>query len=117
MAESNVYVLDYRHPVLDGHLDLGVSASVRAVPTVLGGYRHIKRVVSIVFLGFDAFKSSNIPSNIKYLCRQEDIGLEIFKTGQLFLHLVNPTLVVIITVIQLHYCHDRFLIISEIPSV
>uniref|UniRef100_A0A182PCF5 Piezo-type mechanosensitive ion channel component n=1 Tax=Anopheles epiroticus TaxID=199890 RepID=A0A182PCF5_9DIPT len=49
--------------------------------------------------------------------RQEDIGLEIFKTGQLFLHLVNPTLVVIITVIQLHYCHDRFLIISEIPSV
>uniref|UniRef100_A0A6E8VXG9 Piezo-type mechanosensitive ion channel component n=1 Tax=Anopheles coluzzii TaxID=1518534 RepID=A0A6E8VXG9_ANOCL len=48
---------------------------------------------------------------------QEDIGLEIFKTGQLFLHLVNPTLVVIITVIQLHYCHDRFLIISEIPSI
>uniref|UniRef100_A0A182VUH8 Piezo-type mechanosensitive ion channel component n=1 Tax=Anopheles minimus TaxID=112268 RepID=A0A182VUH8_9DIPT len=48
---------------------------------------------------------------------QEDIGLEIFKTGQLFLHLVNPTLVVIITVIQLHYCHDRFLIISEIPTV
>uniref|UniRef100_A0AAG5DE22 Piezo-type mechanosensitive ion channel component n=1 Tax=Anopheles atroparvus TaxID=41427 RepID=A0AAG5DE22_ANOAO len=48
---------------------------------------------------------------------QEDIGLEIFKTGQLFLHLVNPTLVVIITVIQLHYCHERFLIISEIPSV
>uniref|UniRef100_A0A182NU57 Piezo-type mechanosensitive ion channel component n=1 Tax=Anopheles dirus TaxID=7168 RepID=A0A182NU57_9DIPT len=48
---------------------------------------------------------------------QEDIGLEIFKTGQLFLHLVNPTLVVIITVIQLHYCHDRFLIISQIPSV
>ncbi|XP_053665135.1 piezo-type mechanosensitive ion channel component [Anopheles marshallii] len=48
---------------------------------------------------------------------QEDIGLEIFKTGQLFLHLVNPTLVVIITVIQLHYCHDRFLVISEIPTV
>ncbi|XP_049282317.1 piezo-type mechanosensitive ion channel component isoform X4 [Anopheles funestus] len=48
---------------------------------------------------------------------QEDIGLEIFKTGQLFLHLVNPTLVVIITVIQLHYCHDRFLIISEIPTI
>ncbi|XP_058124617.1 piezo-type mechanosensitive ion channel component isoform X2 [Anopheles coustani] len=48
---------------------------------------------------------------------QEDIGLEIFKTGQLFLHLVNPTLVVIITVIQLHYCHTRFLVISEIPSV
>uniref|UniRef100_A0A182QXP0 Piezo-type mechanosensitive ion channel component n=1 Tax=Anopheles farauti TaxID=69004 RepID=A0A182QXP0_9DIPT len=48
---------------------------------------------------------------------QEDIGLEIFKTGQLFLHLVNPTLVVIITVIQLHYCHDRFLVISQIPSV
>ncbi|XP_035907430.1 piezo-type mechanosensitive ion channel component isoform X4 [Anopheles stephensi] len=48
---------------------------------------------------------------------QEDLGLEIFKTGQLFLHLVNPTLVVIITVIQLHYCHERFLIISEIPTV
>ncbi|KFB42311.1 AGAP009276-PA-like protein [Anopheles sinensis] len=48
---------------------------------------------------------------------QEDIGLEIFKTGQLFLHLLNPTLVVIITVIQLHYCHTRFLVISEIPSV
>uniref|UniRef100_A0A2M4CXL1 Putative piezo-type mechanosensitive ion channel component 2 n=1 Tax=Anopheles darlingi TaxID=43151 RepID=A0A2M4CXL1_ANODA len=48
---------------------------------------------------------------------QEDIGLEIFKTGQLFLHLLNPTLVVIITVIQLHYCHERFLVISEIPSI
>lgn len=48
--------------------------------------------------------------------QQGDIGLEIFDTKQLFLHLLSPTLIVIITVIQLHYCHKKFLEISEIPT-
>ncbi|XP_058821886.1 piezo-type mechanosensitive ion channel component-like isoform X2 [Topomyia yanbarensis] len=48
---------------------------------------------------------------------QKDIGLELYETKQLFLHLVNPTMIVIITVIQLHYCHRKFLEISEIPIV
>ncbi|XP_065091959.1 piezo-type mechanosensitive ion channel component isoform X4 [Ochlerotatus camptorhynchus] len=48
---------------------------------------------------------------------QKDIGLETYETKQLFLHLVNPTMIVIITVIQLHYCHRKFLEISEIPIV
>lgn len=47
---------------------------------------------------------------------QHDIGLEKYETKQLFLHLLTPTLIVIITVIQLHYCHKKFLQISEIPS-
>ncbi|XP_053696010.1 piezo-type mechanosensitive ion channel component isoform X3 [Sabethes cyaneus] len=48
---------------------------------------------------------------------QKDIGLETYETKQLFLHLVNPTMIVIITVIQLHYCHKKFLEISEIPVI
>lgn len=48
---------------------------------------------------------------------QKDIGLETYETKQLFLHLVNPTMIVIITVIQLHYCHRKFLEISEIPEI
>ncbi|XP_062548757.1 piezo-type mechanosensitive ion channel component isoform X4 [Armigeres subalbatus] len=48
---------------------------------------------------------------------QKDIGLETYETKQLFLHLVNPTMIVIITVIQLHYCHKKFQEISEIPIV
>lgn len=48
--------------------------------------------------------------------RQRDIGLERYNKQQLFLHLVTPTLIVIITVIQLHYCHKKFLEVSEIPE-
>ncbi|XP_055643566.1 piezo-type mechanosensitive ion channel component isoform X1 [Toxorhynchites rutilus septentrionalis] len=48
---------------------------------------------------------------------QKDIGLQTYETKQLFLHLVNPTMIVIITVIQLHYCHRKFLEISEIPVI
>ncbi|XP_067624224.1 piezo-type mechanosensitive ion channel component isoform X3 [Eurosta solidaginis] len=40
---------------------------------------------------------------------QNDIGLEQFKTKDLFLHLVSPTLIVILTVIQVHYFHRRFI--------
>lgn len=48
--------------------------------------------------------------------RQHDIGLERYNAKQLFLHLVTPTGIVIITVIQLHYCHQKFLEWSEIPE-
>lgn len=48
--------------------------------------------------------------------RQRDIGLERYDAKQLFLHLVTPTLIVIITVIQLHYCHTKFLEVSAIPE-
>jgi piezo-type mechanosensitive ion channel component 1/2 len=48
--------------------------------------------------------------------RQHDIGLEQYDAKQLFLHLVTPTMIVIITVIQLHYCHTKFLEVSEIPE-
>lgn len=48
--------------------------------------------------------------------RQRDIGLEQYDAKQLFLHLVTPTLIVIITVIQLHYCHNKFLEVSAIPD-
>ncbi|KAG5675805.1 hypothetical protein PVAND_005679 [Polypedilum vanderplanki] len=47
---------------------------------------------------------------------QHDLGLEQYNAKQLFLHLVTPTLIVIITVIQLHYCHVKFLEMSEIPE-
>lgn len=58
-----------------------------------------------------------LPSDNKLLnFRQRDIGLERYDAKQLFLHLVTPTAIVIITVIQLHYCHSKFLEISEIPE-
>lgn len=40
---------------------------------------------------------------------QQDIGLEKFQTKDLFLHLLNPTLVVIITVVQLQIFHKKYL--------
>ena len=42
--------------------------------------------------------------------------MEKYDAKQLFLHLVTPTAIVIITVIQLHYCHIKFLELSEIPQ-
>lgn len=51
-----------------------------------------------------------------YSFRQRDIGLERYDAKQLFLHLVTPTMIVIITVVQLHYCHTKFLEVSEIPE-
>ncbi|EDW03914.1 GH10256 [Drosophila grimshawi] len=40
---------------------------------------------------------------------QADIGLKRYKTKDLFLHLVSPTIIVILTVIQVHYFHKRFI--------
>jgi hypothetical protein len=40
---------------------------------------------------------------------QHDIGMEKYETKQLFLHLLTPTLIVVCCVIQLHYCHEKFL--------
>ncbi|XP_037913806.1 piezo-type mechanosensitive ion channel component isoform X2 [Hermetia illucens] len=40
---------------------------------------------------------------------QKDIGLEKYKTKDLFLHLFNPTLIVVMTVLQVHYFHAKFL--------
>ncbi|XP_049822868.1 piezo-type mechanosensitive ion channel component isoform X3 [Aethina tumida] len=45
--------------------------------------------------------------------QQLDIGLEIFETRQLFVRLVTPTFFVIITVIQLHYFHKDFMMLSN----
>lgn len=42
--------------------------------------------------------------------------MERFDAKQLFLNLFIPTVVVIITVIQLHYCHKKFLEASSIPE-
>lgn len=47
---------------------------------------------------------------------QHDIGLERYDAKQLFLHLVTPTMIVVITVVQLHYCHNKFLEYSDIPE-
>lgn len=59
---------------------------------------------------------SNFVDKIFSTFRQRDIGLERYDAKQLFLHLVTPTLIVIITVIQLHYCHTKFLEVSAIPE-
>lgn len=48
--------------------------------------------------------------------RQTDIGLELYKTKDLFLHLVSPTIIVILTVIQVHYFHKRFIASINQPT-
>ncbi|KAG8198468.1 hypothetical protein JTE90_022198 [Oedothorax gibbosus] len=47
---------------------------------------------------------------------QQDLGLEIYDsdTGTLFVKLLTPTFFLIITIIQLHYFHKEFLLISDI---
>ncbi|KAL1491500.1 hypothetical protein ABEB36_012089 [Hypothenemus hampei] len=45
--------------------------------------------------------------------QQLDIGLEKFETKQLFVRLVTPTFFVIITVVQLHYFHNDFMLLSD----
>uniref|UniRef100_A0A1L8DF30 Putative piezo-type mechanosensitive ion channel component isoform x14 n=1 Tax=Nyssomyia neivai TaxID=330878 RepID=A0A1L8DF30_9DIPT len=47
---------------------------------------------------------------------QGDIGLEKYQTGDLFLHLAIPTIVVVMTVLQLHYFHSKFLALIEPPE-
>lgn len=55
-------------------------------------------------------------NNSNQTFRQNDIGLKSFDAKQLFLQLLVPTIVVIITVMQLHYCHKRFLQASAVPE-
>ncbi|GIY02294.1 piezo-type mechanosensitive ion channel component [Caerostris darwini] len=47
---------------------------------------------------------------------QRDLGLELYDsdTGTLFVKLLTPTFFLIITIIQLHYFHKDFLLISDI---
>ncbi|XP_028128459.1 piezo-type mechanosensitive ion channel component isoform X5 [Diabrotica virgifera virgifera] len=45
--------------------------------------------------------------------QQHDIGLEQYKTKQLFVRLVTPTFFVIVTVIQLHYFHNDFMKLTD----
>ncbi|ENN70189.1 hypothetical protein YQE_13087, partial [Dendroctonus ponderosae] len=45
--------------------------------------------------------------------QQLDIGLEQFETKQLFVRMVTPTFFVIITVVQLHYFHNDFMVLSD----
>ncbi|XP_037894241.1 piezo-type mechanosensitive ion channel component isoform X3 [Glossina fuscipes] len=47
---------------------------------------------------------------------QGPIGLEIYKTKDLFLHLLAPTCIVILTVIQVHYFHRRLVISMTVPA-
>uniref|UniRef100_A0A1A9WMD8 Piezo-type mechanosensitive ion channel component n=1 Tax=Glossina brevipalpis TaxID=37001 RepID=A0A1A9WMD8_9MUSC len=46
---------------------------------------------------------------------QGPIGLEIYQTKDLFLHLLAPTCIVILTVIQVHYFHRRLVISMTVP--
>uniref|UniRef100_T1IYG5 Uncharacterized protein n=1 Tax=Strigamia maritima TaxID=126957 RepID=T1IYG5_STRMM len=48
---------------------------------------------------------------------QQDIGLEYYDTGGLFINLLRATFFVIITIIQLHYFHNEFLRISDINQM
>lgn len=42
--------------------------------------------------------------------------MERYKTKDLFLHLVSPTIIVILTVIQVHYFHKRFIASMNQPT-
>lgn len=49
--------------------------------------------------------------------RQRDIGLVKYEVKELFLNLVYPTLVVIITVVQLQIFHDKYMEMLSFPLV
>lgn len=49
--------------------------------------------------------------------RQKDIGLVKYETKILFLHLFYPTLLVVITVVQLQMFHKKYLEHLELPSL
>lgn len=53
---------------------------------------------------------------IKYF-RQRDIGLVKYETKQLFLSLFYPTLLVVITVVQLQMFHKKYLERLELPAM
>ncbi|XP_048509324.1 piezo-type mechanosensitive ion channel component isoform X2 [Athalia rosae] len=48
---------------------------------------------------------------------QNDIGLEIYETKDLFVRLLTPTFFVIITVVQMHYFHQDFLKVTDIEKI
>lgn len=64
------------------------------------------------FQDFDKFWSDTLHIPKAY---QTDIGLVEYDTKDLFLHLAIPTIVVIMTVLQLHYFHDKFIQMIEPP--
>lgn len=49
--------------------------------------------------------------------RQKDLGLEKYETKRLFLHLFFPTLLVVITVVQLQVFHEKYLERIEIRNL
>lgn len=48
---------------------------------------------------------------------QNDMGLEVYDTGRLFIKLMTPTFFVIVTIIQVHYFHKDFLELSDIEKI
>nr|XP_045617167.1 piezo-type mechanosensitive ion channel component-like isoform X3 [Procambarus clarkii] len=48
---------------------------------------------------------------------QNDVGLEVYDTGRLFIKLMTPTFFVIVTIIQVHYFHKDFLELSDIEKI
>lgn len=43
-------------------------------------------------------------------CRQDDIGFELYETKDLFLQLLPPTCIIIMTVIQVQHFHKRLIV-------
>lgn len=54
---------------------------------------------------------------ITFCSRQRDIGFEQYETKSLFLHLFYPTLLVIITVVQLQIFHKKYLQRLDLPAL
>lgn len=54
---------------------------------------------------------------ISFIFRQKDIGLIRYQTKELFLRLFYPTLLVVITVVQLQMFHKKYLEHLELPSL
>lgn len=68
-------------------------------------------------LHFYQFQTINSMDFFYNHCRQKDIGLERYETKILFLRLFYPTLLVVITVVQLQMFHKKYLEQLELPSL
>ena len=51
-----------------------------------------------------------------YFYRQKDFGLEVYSPVELLGSLLTPSFFLIITIIQVYYFHDEFLMLSEIDT-
>lgn len=122
LEENDVCVLDRCDWIFDAHTHHDLYIPIRSVWWILDWIRwHWQRLVSafswlklsrFLIVLITSFNQVNFPNSF----RQRDIGLVKYEIKILFLRLFYPTLLVVITVVQLQMFHKKYLEHLELPS-